>query len=583
MSGNWVTRKCEDETKISEISEFLNINRHLATLLVQRNIDTFDKAKAFFRPQMSHLHDPFLMKDMDTALSRVEKAINSKERILVFGDYDVDGTTAVSLMYLFLKEQGANVDFYIPDRYIEGYGISIKSIDYAAATGCSLVIVLDCGIKAVDNIEYAKTKGLDYIICDHHTPGDKIPNAVAVLDPKRSDCEYPFKDLSGCGVGFKLVQGYCKKHGILESNIHKYLDLVVISIASDIVPIVDENRVLAFYGLKLLNMKPRPGVEAILKYCNVNRVGDNPMAVLGRELTISDLIFLIGPRINASGRMETGNESVKLLVSETLTEADEYACKINGYNTKRKTLDTHITQEAYEMVKDIEGFEASKSIIMYSSSWHKGVIGIVASRLAETYNKPTIVFCLSNGLITGSARSTREYDIYTAINSCSDLLEHFGGHKFAAGLSMKQENLPEFKRRFTEYVNSTIEKHHLEFEIDVDLEVELNDITPKFYSILKQFAPFGPSNPVPIIKTSDVIDTGIARIVGKNHLKLSLAQPNVSSYPIDGIGFQLGEYLEYIRHGNLFDICFTIEENDWNSRKTLQLNIKDINPSLNDR
>lgn len=577
MSGNWVIKKRDDELKIAQMSDFLNINKHLATLLVQRNIDTFDKAKTFFRPQMSHLHDPFLMQDMDIAINRIDIAIKSGERILVFGDYDVDGTTAVSLMYLFLKERKANVDFYIPDRYIEGYGISTKSIDYAHQTGCSLVIVLDCGIKAVENIEYAKGKGLDYIICDHHTPGDSIPKAVAVLDPKRSDCNYPFKELSGCGVGFKLIQGYCKKHNIPENIINKYLDLVVISIASDIVPIVDENRILAHYGLKLINMRPRPGVEAILKYCGVKRVETNPMAVFDRELTINDLVFLIGPRINASGRMETGNESVKLLVSETIEEADEHASRINGYNTKRKTLDTHITQEAYEMVKDIEEFETSKSIVMYSSSWHKGVIGIVASRLAEAYNKPTIVFCLSNGLITGSARSTREYDIYNAINSCNDILEHFGGHKFAAGLSIKQENLPEFKRRFTEYVNNTIEQHHLDFEIDVDLEVELSDITPKFYSVLKQFAPFGPANPMPVFKTSNVIDTGNARSVGKNHLKLSIAQPNVSSYPIDGIAFQLGKYIDHVKAGNTFDICYTIEENEWNGRKNLQLNIKDIN------
>lgn len=579
MSVNWVMKNRGEESTIAQMSEFLNISKHIATLLVQRNIDTFDKAKAFFRPQMSQLHDPFLMKDMDVAISRIELAIESKERILVFGDYDVDGTTAVSLMYMFLKELYPNVDFYIPDRYIEGYGISKKSIDYAHQTGCSLVIALDCGIKAVENVDYAKEKGLDYIICDHHTPGDTIPKAVAVLDPKRADCKYPFKDLSGCGVGFKLIQGYCKKHQIPEGNINKYLDLVVVSIASDIVPIVGENRILAYYGLKLINMRPRPGIEAILKYCNLHKVGKNPMLVFDKELTINDLIFLIGPRINASGRMETGNESVKLLISETLEEADRHASRINTYNTKRKSLDTEITQEAYEMVKLIPEFESSKCIVIYSSTWHKGVIGIVASRLAEAYNKPAIVFCLSNGLITGSARSTREYDIYAAINSCSDLLEHFGGHKFAAGLSIKQENLNEFRRRFTEYVDNTIEQHQLESEIDIDIEVELNDITPKFYNILKQFAPFGPANPIPTIKTSGVIDTGNAKIVGKNHLKLSLAQPNVASFPIDGIGFQLGKYIDHVRSGSTFDVCFNVEENEWNGRKSLQLNVKDIRPT----
>lgn len=581
MNKRWVLKEQGDEGVNQHLMEVLNIDRNLANLLTQRGIKNYDEAKSFFRPSFEKLHDPFLMKDMDKAVERIEVALRNNEKILVYGDYDVDGTTAVALVYTFLRSLYQNVDFYIPDRYEEGYGISFKSIDFAAENNYSLVIVLDCGIKAIEKIAYARSKNIDYIIADHHRPGEYIPFALAVLDPKRDDCDYPFDELSGCGVGFKLIQAYAQKHGIPFENLKQYLDLVVVSIASDIVKITGENRILAYYGLKLINTKPRPGIEAILKFSSINRKtqnGNNNDFIFSKNLTISDLVFLIGPRINAAGRIESANNSVKLLVAETLESAKALAERINEFNTERKDLDSQTTQDALEMILQDESLQNADATLVYNPSWHKGVIGIVASRLIESYYRPTIVLTKSNGLITGSARSVKDFDIYDAVDHCSDLLEHFGGHKYAAGLSLKPENLEAFKTKFEEYVASHIEENMRIPEIEIDSELCLNDINKKFFKILKQFAPFGPGNMSPVFKTENVIDTGFGRIVGKNHLKLEVVHQNIRGYPISAIAFQLGKHLEHIKKNKPFKLCYHIEENVWNGAVNLQLNVKDIKP-----
>jgi len=499
-------------------------------LLVQRGVSTFDEAKSFFRPTLEDLHDPFLMNDMEVAVQRIKEAIANNEKILVYGDYDVDGTTAVSLVYTFLKSIYPNVDFYLPDRYEEGYGISYKSIDFAVENNFSLVIVLDCGIKAVEKIAYAKSKNIDYIIADHHRPGDVLPDATAVLDPKRLDSNYPYDELSGCGVGFKLVQAYAKKNEIPFDDLIQYLDLVVVSIASDIVKITGENRILAHFGLKLVNTNPRPGIEAILKFSGIERkINSNAenTPIFSKDLTISDLVFLVGPRINAAGRIESAKNSVKLLVTKTLEEATELAARVNEFNTERKDLDAQTTIEAMDMIGGNELLMNSKSTVVFDPNWHKGVIGIVASRLIESYYRPTVVLTKSNGLITGSARSVKDFDVYDAVDHCSDLLEHFGGHKYAAGLSLKPEHLDEFKNKFENYVVSTIQQEMLIPEVEIDARICLKDINKKFFRILKQFAPFGPGNMSPIFESEDVIDTGFARVVGKNHLKLEVVHQSV--------------------------------------------------------
>jgi single-stranded-DNA-specific exonuclease len=582
MEKHWFIKEQGDAESVKRLAEKLNINNLLANLLVQRSITDFDGAKYFFRPQLSDIHNPFLMKDMDKAVKRIKKAIKNNEKILVYGDYDVDGTTAVATVYLYLKNIYSNVDYYIPDRDTEGYGISIQGIDFAAKNNFSLVIALDCGIKAVEKIEYAKSKQVDFIICDHHRPGNKIPDAYAVLDPKREDCNYTYKELSGCGVGFKLIQAYNQKTGEPFKNLEKYLDLVVTSIASDIVPVTGENRILAYYGLKVLNSNPRPGIEAILKYSNVIRkkTNINTENIFNKELIINDLVFLVGPRINAAGRIESANNSVKLLISEDIGSAERVAEQINTLNTERRNLDTQTTQQALDMISSNEKLKNGKTTVVFDPDWHKGVIGIVASRLTETYYRPTIVLTKSNDLITGSARSVKDFDIYDAVDACSDLLEHFGGHKYAAGLSLKEENLNAFQERFENIVSETIEDHMLIPEIEIDAKLNLNDINKKFYRILKQFAPFGPNNMTPVFQTNGVIDSGYARIVGNNHLKLNVVHRDISGYPVSAIAFQQGKHLEYIRKGIPFDICYHIEENVWNNKTTIQLNIKDIKPAV---
>jgi single-stranded-DNA-specific exonuclease len=583
MKRRWVVKEKVDQDIVLELSRALNISTLLATLLAQRGVTNFNEAKTFFRPKLLQLHDPFLMKDMDKAIDRIETAITNHEKILVYGDYDVDGTTAVSLVYTFLKSIYKDIDFYIPDRYSEGYGISKAGVDFAYENNFALVIALDCGIKAVGNITYAASLGVDFIVVDHHRPGDVLPQASAILDPKQADCNYPYKELSGCGLGFKLVQAFSKRNALPFKPLEKFLDLVVVSIASDIVPITGENRILAYYGLKLINSNPRPAFTAILHYSNIKKKPDFSFVdeefVFNRKLTISDLVFLIGPRINAAGRMESGKNSVELLISNTIEVAIERAQQINQFNTERRNLDMQITQHALEIISQDQLNSGKKATIVYHPDWHKGVLGIVASRMTESYYRPTIVLTKSNGLITGSARSVKDFDIYNAIDHCYDLLEHFGGHKYAAGLSIKPENFDAFRDRFEEIVSETIEDHMLIPEIEIDAKIKLNNISTNFYKILRQFAPFGPENMSPTFMSEGVVDTGYACIVGKNHLKLSVIHPDISGFPVSGIAFQQGDKLPIIQSGKHFSICYHIEENEWNGHVSLQLNIKDIKPT----
>jgi len=585
MEKRWVLKQKGDASLVSGIAVALGIENALAELLVQRGVTSFDEAKAFFRPDLSQLHNPFLLNDMDKAIDRIASAKANDQKIMVYGDYDVDGTTAVALVYSFLKENGfENLDYYIPDRYNEGYGISTQGIDYAKANDFKLIIALDCGIKSIDKVKYASKLGIDFIICDHHRPGDELPEAIAVLDAKRIDSKYPFNELSGCGVGYKLIQAYAQTYGIAFDSLYKYLDLVTISIASDIVPILGENRILAYSGLKLINTNPRPGIESILGVANIIRKADEDISKEGedkgllfsRELNISDMVFVVGPRINAAGRIESGRNSVKLLVSPDMETAAGIAQTINDFNTERRTLDTQITLEALDIIAKDERLRKAKATVVFNPDWHKGVIGIVASRLTETYYRPTVVLTQSNGLITGSARSVKDFDVYDAIDACSDLLEHFGGHMYAAGLSMKPENLEAFKVKFNTIVSDSITDEMLIPEVEVDLEVNLNQITPKFLRILKQFAPFGPGNMSPVFMTHDTVDTGHARIVGKNHVKMTVFQESVRSAPYSGIAFQQGEKFDAIQKGQSMNICYHIEENEWNGIKSIQLNIKDI-------
>lgn len=581
MVRSWILKEEGDPNKVGELASQLNIDYTLANLLVQRGITTVNDAKKFFRPDLKNLHDPFLMKDMDKAVERINKAMKAHEKILVYGDYDVDGTTAVSLLYSFLKKFSPNIDFYIPDRYVEGYGVSTQSIDYAYEHGFTLIIALDCGIKANKQVAYAKTKGIDFIIGDHHRSDGELPEAVAVLDSKREDDTYPYKDLSGCGVAFKLAQAYAKRNKIPVDILYEYLDLVVVSIASDIVPITGENRILAFYGLKLLNSKPRPGLEAILACAKVMRrprqLYNINKSIFSKELTINDLVFTIGPRINAAGRLENAKTSVELLNAEDIETATVIAEKINDINNERRSLDNIATIEALDALSKDPNTLNKKTTVVYNPSWYKGVVGIVASRLTEIYYRPTIVFTKAeDSMLTGSARSVKNFDIYEAIESCSEYLEHFGGHTFAAGLSIKEENLTKFMDKFEKAVCQRIDADTLVPEITIDTEIDLNDINPKFYKTLKLFAPFGPGNNSPVFCSNGVTDIGLVRIVGKNHLKLSVVHPNKNGFPISAIAFQQGEYIEQIAGGLPFNIVYHIEENEWNNKISLQLNIKDI-------
>ena len=586
METKWILHQSVDKQQVAEIVKVLNIDENLATLLVQRGITNYEEAKTFFRPSLSQLHDPFLMKDMDKAVERVLSAIRNGEKVLVYGDYDVDGTTAVAVVYTYLKPffKKKKIEFYIPDRYEEGYGISIKGIDYAADNGFKLVIALDCGIKAVERIEYANSRGVDFIICDHHRAGDVIPNAVAVLDAKRPDCHYPYDELSGCGVGFKLVTALSMKGlGTIEA-VYELLDLLAVSIAADIVPITGENRVLAYFGLKQLNKKPRPGIEAILQHANIYRRDEDQIDedenVLTRELTISDLVFLIGPRINAAGRIAKASDSVRLLIADKKEHAEKLASSINDLNDERREFDNRITEEALGMIDADQELKDAKSTVVFNERWHRGVIGIVASRLTDYYYRPTIVLTRANGLITGSARSIKSFDIYDAIDNCSDLLEHFGGHKYAAGLSMKPENLPEFRRRFETYVAEHLVDEDFVPELEVDLKIKFSDITPKFMRILNQFAPFGPGNMAPVFWTDNVIDAGGSRPVGGHkHLKLTVSQVGDAAQgiaPFSGIAFQKGDLFNRIHSGEPFSICYHLEYNTWQGKTNLQLNVKDI-------
>ena len=549
------------------LSEELSISPILSQLLVQRDILTFDDARSFFRPDLSDLHDPFLMADMQKAVDRLTLAMKRNEKILVYGDYDVDGTTSVSLVYKFLKQFYSNIDFYIPDRYNEGYGISIQGIDFAATNDYKLVVALDCGIKAIEKVKYALTQGVDFIICDHHTPDEELPPAVAVLDPKRIDCNYPYKHLSGCGVGFKLMQAFAMTNNIDFSQLTPLLDLLALSIASDIVPITGENRILAFFGLKQINSNPCVGLKGILDVCGLT----------DKEITISDIVFKIGPRINASGRMKLAYEAVELLVSSDHAFAKEKSDTINEYNNDRKDLDKNITDEAIALIESDKRYADRKSIVVHKSDWHKGVIGIVASRLSEEYYKPSIVLTNSNGLASGSARSVSGFDIYKAIDSCRDLLENFGGHMYAAGLSMKEENVVAFTERFEKFVSENILEEQTFPQIDIDAVLEFKDITPKFFRVLKQFGPFGPGNMKPVFVSKRVFDFGTSRLVGKEqeHLKLELIDSS-SENVINGIAFRMHEFNEPLKALNPLDICYTLEENSFNGNTTTQLMIKDI-------
>ena len=559
----------ERQQAAKELSEKIGMSPVLASLLIQRGIKTESAAKRFFRPMLNELIDPFLMNDMDVAVDRLNDAMGRKERIMVYGDYDVDGCTAVALVYKFLLQFYSNIEYYIPSRYEEGYGVSRKGIDQAAETGVKLIIVLDCGIKAIEEIAYAKTLGIDFIICDHHVPDDVMPPAVAILNPKRTDSTYPFKHLCGCGVGFKLMQAFAKNNGIPFSRLIPLLDFCAMSIASDLVPVEGENRILAFHGLKQLNQNPSTGLKAIIEICGLSN----------RELNMSDIIFKIGPRINASGRMQNGMEAVELLVERDLQKALTEATRINEYNEQRKDVDKQMTEEANEIVERLESQQHMQSIVLYDEGWKKGVVGIVASRLTEIYFRPTVVLTIIDGIASGSARSVAGFDIYDAIKSCRDLLQNFGGHTYAVGLTLKQENIPEFRRRFQEYVSRHILPEQQQQTLDIDLELDFHNISKRLLSELKRLAPHGPGNPKPLFMTRNVFDYGTSKVVGRHqeHIKLELVDSK-SAVVVNGIAFGQSAAVRYIKSKSSFDIVYTIEENTY-KRGEVQLQIEDIRPS----
>ena len=582
IEKRWVVKPQGNPKAVAAMAAATGISPVLANLLVQRGIDTLEKAKKFFNPQLSDLHDPFLMKDMDKAVERVERAVRNREKIMVYGDYDVDGTTAVALVYKFLRQIGhKDLLFYIPDRYTEGYGISTKGIDHAARKGATLIIALDCGIKAIEKVDYAKRKGVDFIICDHHLPAEEIPRAVAVLDPKRADCSYPFDELSGCGVGFKLVQAYCQKNGIPFQQIEPLLDLLAVSIASDIVPLVDENRILAHYGLLRLNASPSKGLLSIIKICGLDR----------HNITTDDIVFKIGPRINAAGRMRMdendenaapsgGYAAVNLLIEGNESLAEEFGSVIDGFNQDRKCIDRSVTQEAHDFIEAHAELKAAKSTVIYNPRWMKGIVGIVASRLIETYYRPTVVLTMSNGFVTGSARSVPGFDLYQAIESCSDLLENFGGHMYAAGLTMRPERVEEFTRRFNAYVEENIDPITLQPQVEIDSELFFSNITPAFRRDLNRFQPFGPGNPAPVFVTRGVVSHGETKLVGADceHLRMDLMQRQKPNTTIQTIAFQQPTHYEWIRAGHPIDVCYQIVENHYRGSVSVQLRIKDIKP-----
>ncbi|WP_188504117.1 single-stranded-DNA-specific exonuclease RecJ [Parapedobacter pyrenivorans] len=564
MQKRWAIASCRNEAVTQKLSDELGVDRVLAELLVSRGVGTFEDARRFFRPDLSSLHDPFLMRDMDKAILRIEQAIGNKEKVLIYGDYDVDGTTAVAVVYSFFRQFHSGLEFYLPDRYAEGYGISGQGIDYAAENGFTLIIALDCGIKAVDKVTYARERGVDFIIGDHHLPGDRLPDAVAVLDPKRSDCPYPYKELPGCGIGFKIIQAFIQKNSMDINTCYQYLDLVAVGIASDIVPITGENRVLAHYGLQKLNTNPCCGLQSLIDL-STHRSG---------HFTVNDIIFQIGPRINAAGRIDHAKDAVKLLVSKSLQEAAVYSTSIDVQNTQRKDFDLRITEEALAIIDGDEALKRQKTTVVFQPDWHKGVIGIVATRLTEKYYRPTVVLTQTNGHVSGSARSVVGFDLYEALSACSDLLDQFGGHKYAAGLTMKPENVESFRRRFEHVVAASILPDMLQREMHIDAVLELSEINAKFFRILRQFEPFGPQNEAPLFMSKKVQVYGMAMVVGGSHLKMTVMQEGTSSF--DCIGFGLADYVDAINAGREFDLCYTIEENVWRDKRSLQLNVKDI-------
>lgn len=559
----WTLKPTHDDEQVMALAEILKVDRMIAQLLLQRGITSYEEAKKFFRPQLSDLHDPFLMTDMELAVKRIENAIQANENILVYGDYDVDGTTAVALLSSYLLTLYPNVATYIPDRYKEGYGISYSGIDFADDNGFTLIIALDCGIKAIEKVSYASEKGIDFIICDHHRPGKKIPDAIAVLDPKREDCNYPYDELCGCGIGFKLIQALNSNREYSFDKLIPYLDLVATAIGADIVPITGENRVLAYFGLEVINSAPRIGFKAII---------DN---LQKKELTITDVVFIIAPRINAAGRMKHGQHAVNLLTENNMEQAVIYASEIEEFNTNRKGLDKEITDEALEMI--LQNKEENRyTSVVYKDTWHKGVIGIVASRLTETYYRPTLVFTKSGDKLAASARSVRGFDVYNALERCADSIEQFGGHKYAAGLTMVEEQYEIFKSQFENVVAETIDPNLLTPEIIIDGKLDLDQISPKLFRIIKQFAPFGPGNMTPVFMTENLRDTGYAKGVGENskHLKLSVTQNGTG--PVGAIGFNLGNKLSVVQNGKPFSAVFSLDENQWNGRVSLQLKVKDL-------
>ena len=566
---NYLPLTSEEQKSETELAKrFANVPP-ISELLAQRGISSVEEAEKFFHPSLKDLHDPFMMKDMDKAVTRLNQAMGKKERIMVYGDYDVDGTTAVALVYKYLQQFYSNIEYYIPTRYDEGYGISMRSIDYAASQDVKLIIILDCGIKAIEEIAYAKTLGIDFIICDHHVPDDELPAAAAILNPKLEDSEYPCPHLSGCGVGFKFMQGFAISNGIPTTDLECMLDLVAVSIAADIVPMVDENRIMAYYGLRRINANPNMGLRAIIRICGLT----------GKEITISDVIFKIGPRINASGRMQSGREAVELLVSRDVAEAYEIAKAIDQYNKDRKELDKRITEEANAILESRGGMNSDKkSIVIYNKDWHKGIIGIVASRLTELYYKPSVVLTLANGLATGSSRSVQGFDIYKAVDASRELLENFGGHPYAVGLAHKEQNIPEFTRRFEEYVAEHIQPEQLQPLLDIDAFITFSEITPQFISTLRKFNPFGPGNNKPVLCTRNVMDFGTSKLVGKNleHIKFELVD-DTSGKVFNGIAFNMAQHFDYIHSRKPFDICYTIEDNKHQSAtSSIQLLIKSI-------
>ena len=568
MNKFWNILPEPDPVFVESLSSQLGIAHSLASLLVQRGMRDFEDANHFFRPELEGLHNPFLMKDMDKAVKRLIEAIENQEKVLIYGDYDVDGTTSVALLYSFLREKLEDVGYYIPDRNNEGSGISFQGILYAAKEGYTLVIALDCGIKAVDQMKDARSRGIEFIICDHHVPDDELPIATAILDPKQPGCDYPYKELSGCGVGFKLLQAFCLRKGIPFSNIEKYLDLVCVSIAADLVPMSGENRILAYHGLKKLNEDPVPGLKALLKISNCD----------DKQVTASDIVFKIGPRINAAGRISSGESAVELLVAREVREAVELAGKVDSYNNYRKNIDVEITDLARRMVEGMNDMHIRKTTVLYHPEWHKGVVAIVASRLIDYFYRPTVVLTRSSGMATGSARSVDNYDLYEAISHCSDLLESFGGHKYAVGLSMPLENVEPFIRRFEEYVAATITEEQMIPQVVIDSEIALPEITPSFFKTLKQFEPFGPDNNSPVFLCRNLRDTSKSRQVGRawEHLKLSVTSIKGNQAEFEGIAFNMGHLFNEIHKGKPFDIAFTVEQNTFRGASGMQLMIKDI-------